>query len=80
MREIVNGFQLLTIFAKSFILGVWQGSENASVLQESLRSLILEIAHKKSIHPHFRPMLPLNAPLKNQKTCVLESLFNKVYR
>ena len=28
----VNGFQLLTIFAKRFILDVWQGSVNASVL------------------------------------------------
>ena len=28
--EIVNGYLLLTIFAKSFILDVWQGSEYAS--------------------------------------------------
>ena len=29
-RKIVNGWKPLTIFVKYFILGVWQGSENAS--------------------------------------------------
>ena len=28
--KIVNGFQSLTIFAKRYILDVWQGSEYAS--------------------------------------------------
>ena len=30
--KLVSGFQLLTIFAKSSILDVWQGSEYASGL------------------------------------------------
>ena len=29
--KIVNAFQLLTIFAKSFILDIWLGFEYASV-------------------------------------------------
>ena len=33
--KIVNGFQLLTIFAKRSILGIWQGSEYASVYFKS---------------------------------------------
>ena len=30
--KIVNGFSPLTIFAKSYILDVWLGSENASAV------------------------------------------------
>ena len=29
--KLVNGFQPLTVFEKSFILDVWEGSEYASV-------------------------------------------------
>ena len=32
-EKLVNGFQLLTIFIKSSILDVWQGSEYASELE-----------------------------------------------
>ena len=29
-EEIVGGFELLTVFAKHFILDIWQGSEHVS--------------------------------------------------
>ena len=38
--KIVNGFQLLTIFAKRFILDVWEGSEWASECDSKLDSPI----------------------------------------
>ena len=34
--EIVNGWNVLTIFAKNFILDVWMGSEYAFVLHKVL--------------------------------------------
>ena len=41
--EIVHGFQPLTVFAKSFILDVWGGSEHTSekVAQDLLNSLAM---------------------------------------
>ena len=44
----MNGFEPLTIFAKSFILDVWQGSEYApaQALEFIVLDIVEEIYHK----------------------------------
>ena len=48
--KIINGFQLLTIFAKSSILDVWKGSEYASGdrKQSRLFTNVLKISSSKN--------------------------------
>ena len=49
--KIVNSFLLLTIFAKSSILGVWQDSEFASEASNDLRKkLYARLCDKFWIH------------------------------
>ena len=47
--KIVNGFKLLTVFPKPFILDVWQGSEYASYL----RKTTLYTSQKKWLMLHY---------------------------
>ena len=51
--KIVNGFQPLTIFAKSTILDVWQGyeytSENIALNGSKLMSIFVEILNNTVI-------------------------------
>ena len=42
IAKIVNGFPSLTIFAKSFILDVWKGSEYTNDLQLSAIWIMIE--------------------------------------
>ena len=51
LAEIVNDFQLQTIFVKSSILDVWQGSKYASVNYGFLTSTAVLLEQRRSSDP-----------------------------
>ena len=51
--EIVNGWESLTIFAKSSLLGVWLGSEYASLLEVPI-TIVVKILWSRDV---FRVLL-----------------------
>ena len=65
--KMVNGFFLQTIFAKRFILDVWQGSEYASELKKQSSKIVcsiialkgfLKIPNKTSVEDYLLYMSP----------------------
>ena len=55
MKYLVNGFKSITIFAKSFILDIWQGPKHVSgmFLEPFQRQSHKMVKHSLSVFDHF---------------------------
>ena len=73
--KIVSGWKLLTIFAKSFILDIWQGSEYASGPNEWLKKVQIRIYMQSYQMWSYIKAIQINTVINNKTWNIIKLRF-----